>query len=136
MADSVRQAREVLKTGDVPVAVAIDDWLAADDIADSWHWTSDSLALWLARAMSAEKMLLVKSVMPAVDTVSAPDVARQGIIDAAFPALLEDCEQPVFWAGPGQARLLPRWLEGEQSVYCRLIADSSSCVNIVKAGVE
>jgi len=135
-ADSIRQAREVLAAGSVAAAVAINDWQAADDIPASWDWTSDSLALWLARAMRVEKMLLVKSVMPPADTASAPAISRQGIIDAAFPALLGDCEQPVFWAGPAQARLLPRWLEGQESVYCRLIADSSSRVNLVKAGIE
>lgn len=133
-ADSIRQAHEVLTAGGIPVAVSVNDWRAAPDIATSWDWTSDSLALWLARAMRAEKMLLVKSVMPPADSASALAVSRQGIIDAAFPALLEDCEQPVFWAGPAQARLLPRWLEGEESVYCRLVHSSPAYPAVAESG--
>jgi 5-(aminomethyl)-3-furanmethanol phosphate kinase len=54
------------------------------DIAESWDVTSDSLALWLAARIRAERCILVKSVdAPSGDDAAA--LARAGIVDPAFP---------------------------------------------------
>ena len=54
------------------------------DIAESWAVTSDSLALWLARTIGAERCILVKSAdVPAHAGLAA--LARAGLVDAAFP---------------------------------------------------
>jgi aspartokinase-like uncharacterized kinase len=55
------------------------------DIAESWAVTSDSLALWLATRLQADRLVLVKSVdAPAISTPET--LAEAGIVDAAFPS--------------------------------------------------
>lgn len=58
-------------------------WLEQSQIEASWDVTSDSLAAWLAAEMSAQQLILVKSVQ-----ISDEDNFRQlidkGIVDKAF----------------------------------------------------
>ncbi|KNY22562.1 uridylate kinase [Methylobacterium sp. ARG-1] len=55
------------------------------DIPESWDVTSDSLALWLAARLRADRCALVKSADAALE--ESPDaLARRGLVDAAFPA--------------------------------------------------
>lgn len=57
---------------------------ACDEIPLSWDVTADSLSAWLANRMSAERLVLVKScAIPA--SLEAAELARLGIVDAAFP---------------------------------------------------
>ena len=52
-------------------------------IQASWNITSDSLAAWLAKALSARELILVKSAM--IDpSLSLQQLAKQGIIDKGF----------------------------------------------------
>ncbi|MGZ8183516.1 MAG: amino acid kinase family protein [Methylobacter sp.] len=52
-------------------------------IEASWDITSDSLAAWLAKALSATELILVKSA--AIDAnLSLQQLAEQGIVDKAF----------------------------------------------------
>lgn len=65
-----------------------------DDIPHSWDVTSDSLALWLAKKMSAEHLILVKSTLPPHDTslprnTSLNGMIAQGLIDPAFSQFSE-----------------------------------------------
>lgn len=54
-------------------------------IAASWDITSDSLAAWLAGALAADRLVLVKSVALTGGPVAASSLARRGIVDPAFP---------------------------------------------------
>ena len=54
------------------------------DIPRSWDVTSDSLALWLAQTLRAERVVLVKHQAPKAGTSSECLVAR-GLVDKAFP---------------------------------------------------
>jgi len=69
------------------------------DIPESWSITSDSLALWLATRLDAERLVLVKSVdvSPAADAV---ELARAGHVDDAFPGLAARFKGQVLVAGP------------------------------------
>jgi 5-(aminomethyl)-3-furanmethanol phosphate kinase len=71
----------------------------APDIAASWNVTSDSLALWLARALGAPRTLFIKhrSRSPAAAT---SDLVAEGTLDAAFPAFLDAYTGEVWLAGP------------------------------------
>lgn len=109
-ADSIAQVDSLLKTGGVPVAVPREAWLVAADIRASWDWTSDSLALWLGQGIRAEKLLLVKSVTPDRDSLTAAAARQGGLVDAAFPGLLETIPITVAWAGPGDSNNLADWL--------------------------
>lgn len=63
--------------------------LAATDISTTWDITSDSLAAWLARALHAQRLILVKSChVNAEDDVD--QLARMGIVDAGFLDIVRD----------------------------------------------
>ncbi|KQT47761.1 uridylate kinase [Methylobacterium sp. Leaf456] len=53
------------------------------DIPESWAVTSDSLALWLATRLGADRCILEKSAPVPVADVQA--LAAAGLVDAAFP---------------------------------------------------
>jgi aspartokinase-like uncharacterized kinase len=77
--------------------------LVADrsDIPQSWTVTSDSLALWLGRRLGAECCYVIKSIDRRGATFSAGQLARDGVVDEAFPALFKDASLPVFLLGRG-----------------------------------
>jgi aspartokinase-like uncharacterized kinase len=62
--------------------------LAAKDIPATWDVTSDSLAVWLAGKIGAERVLLIKSVNPAGMRLHAQELAAQGVVDKLFPRFL------------------------------------------------
>lgn len=71
----------------------------APDVAASWDVTSDSLALWLAHAIGAPRVLLVKHVQIHAGTTASGLVA-QGVVDAGFPGFLAAYAGGVWLAGP------------------------------------
>ncbi len=73
------------------------------DIPESWEVTSDSLALWLATGLGAARCLLVKSVDPAPGGALA-DLARAGLVDAAFPSFATLFAGAIVLRGPGGDR--------------------------------
>jgi 5-(aminomethyl)-3-furanmethanol phosphate kinase len=57
--------------------------LESAGIAPSWDITSDSLAAWLAKALSADELILIKSAE--IDAnLSLAELAERGIVDKAF----------------------------------------------------
>ena len=84
MADDLTAIRRAWRGGAVPVwqAAALRD--GHPDIQESWDVTSDSLAVWLATQLGAERCVLVKSSMAAPEGTPAR-WARSGLVDAAFP---------------------------------------------------
>ncbi|MEE7489976.1 uridylate kinase [Methylobacterium oryzae] len=69
------------------------------DIPETWDVTSDSLALWLATQIRAERCVLVKSVdaPPGLDPAA---LARDGTVDAAFPGFAAAFEGAIEIWGP------------------------------------
>ncbi|WP_409565166.1 uridylate kinase [Methylobacterium sp. J-078] len=92
----------VLASGRVSVwnPVALRD--GHPDIPETWDVTSDSLALWLAAAIGAPRCLLVKSADRPAGTDWA-DLARSGLVDAAFPAFAARYAGRIEILGPGAA---------------------------------
>lgn len=70
------------------------------DLEESWRLTSDSLALWLAGRIGAERCYLIKSIARDT-TASARQLASDGIVDAAFPGMLKDTGVQAFLLGRG-----------------------------------
>jgi len=69
--------------------------LAAPDVPASWDVTSDSLAAWLARAIAASRLLLVKScLVPAAMDANAAALAAAGIVDPSFPQFVAGANLP------------------------------------------
>lgn len=75
--------RIALRTGQTPVWLPATMALADPDIEQSWRVTSDSLALWLARRLNAERLVLVKSVTPP-PAASLTALVQAELVDAAF----------------------------------------------------
>ncbi|MEH3118562.1 MAG: uridylate kinase [Methylorubrum populi] len=69
------------------------------DIAESWEVTSDSLALWLAARLGAERCVIVKSadIPPGADPAA---LARAGLVDAAFPRFAAAYPGDILIRGP------------------------------------
>ena len=71
------------------------------DIEESWRLTSDSLALWLAGRLGATRCYLVKSIERKVAQTTAGQLARDGVVDAAFPEMLRETGVSAFLLGRG-----------------------------------
>lgn len=71
------------------------------DIPETWDVTSDSLALWLAAQVHAERCVLVKSVNAPGDHDAAA-LARVGLVDAAFPGFAARYGGPIEIWGPAE----------------------------------
>jgi 5-(aminomethyl)-3-furanmethanol phosphate kinase len=75
-------------------------------IAESWTVTSDSLAAWLAHAIGAARLVLVKSAPAPGPPLSPERLAALGLVDRAFPAYAARAGIPVAYCGPGDAARL------------------------------
>ncbi len=71
----------------------------APDVPACWDVTSDSLSLWLARAISAPHVLVVKHV-ETPPGATARRLVAQGVLDAAFPRFFDAYAGTVSVAGP------------------------------------
>jgi aspartokinase-like uncharacterized kinase len=91
------------------------------DVEESWRLTSDSLALWLAQRIGAERCYLIKSIARDGGPRSADGLARDGVIDAAFPAMLKQAGVPAFLLGRGDQDAFAACLKGETSLCGMLI---------------
>jgi hypothetical protein len=72
--------------------------------------TSDSLALWLARTISAPHVLVVKHV-ETPPGATAHSLIAQGVLDAAFSAFFDAYSGAVYLAGPDD---LPTALDADR----------------------
>ncbi|SDN21997.1 Uncharacterized kinase [Methylobacterium phyllostachyos] len=70
------------------------------DIPETWDVTSDSLALWLAVQVAANRCVLVKSV-DAPPGQDAAALAALGLVDAAFPTFAARYGGRIEIWGPG-----------------------------------
>jgi dihydroneopterin aldolase len=99
--------------------------LVADrsDIPQSWTVTSDSLALWLARRIGAECCYVIKSIDRRGATFSAGQLARDGVVDEAFPILFKEAGFPVFLLGRGDQPALAASLSAPGETRCGATID-------------
>ena len=98
-ADTMEAVREALADRRVPVWSPWPMLRDAPDVPASWDVTSDSLALWLARAIGAPYLLVIKHVeTPPAATVHS--LVAQGVLDAAFPHFFDTYPGAVHVVGP------------------------------------
>jgi aspartokinase-like uncharacterized kinase len=84
LADDLAAIRRIWRSGAIPVWHPAMLRAGHPDIPESWDVTSDSLAVWLATQLGAERCVLVKSSLAA--PVGTPaSWRRSGLVDAAFP---------------------------------------------------
>jgi len=100
MAESAAAIRAALRAGAVPVWAPTRMALKAKDVPASWDVTSDSLGAWLAGALGAKLLLLVKSSETPQVPVRAADLAARGIVDPCFPRFLAASGARAYLAGP------------------------------------
>jgi dihydroneopterin aldolase len=93
------------------------------DIPQSWTVTSDSLALWLASSMGAACCYVIKSIQRRRTEFDAEQLARDGIVDEAFPAMLRDANFPVFLLGRGDQAALAASLSIAGAIPCGATID-------------
>jgi aspartokinase-like uncharacterized kinase len=82
------------------------------DIPQSWTVTSDSLALWLAGRLGASTCYVIKSVTRKSASVSAGQLARDGVVDEAFPSMLRQTGVKAYLLGRGDQASFTEMLEG------------------------
>jgi 5-(aminomethyl)-3-furanmethanol phosphate kinase len=93
--------RAVLGSGSVGVWAPYALVSERTDLEGTWRLTSDSLALWLAARIGAARCYLIKSVPRRKTRMGAEQLAREGIVDAAFPAMLKEAGIPASLLGRG-----------------------------------
>jgi aspartokinase-like uncharacterized kinase len=87
------------------------------DIEQSWRITSDSLALWLAGRLAAQRCYLIKSIeRPSRKQTSAVQLARDGIVDEAFPTMFAEARVPATLLGRGDQAAFAAALSGAEAV--------------------
>ncbi|HXE26128.1 MAG TPA: hypothetical protein VN637_14680 [Roseiarcus sp.] len=101
--------RGALKEGHVPVW-SPEPMARAARLPESWDLTSDSLAAWLAGALGASRLVLVKHGLFRAASVSARDLAARAIVDPLFPHYLEASGVRAFLAGPTDSARLAEGL--------------------------
>jgi aspartokinase-like uncharacterized kinase len=89
--DQPAQWQAALQSGRVAVWLPVPMALQDSTMEASWRMTSDSLALWLARRVQAECVILIKSVTVADADLDIEHMSRAGIVDALFAAYRPDC---------------------------------------------
>ena len=100
LAESAGDIQSALRAGAVPVWAPTRMVLQAKDMPASWDVTSDSLAAWLAGALGAKLLLLVKSGEPPQARLRAADLAAGGVVDSCFPRFLAASGARAYLAGP------------------------------------
>ena len=81
-------------TGRIPVWSPWPGLRDAADIPPSWDITSDSLAVWLACALDAPAVLLVKH------RAAVEGLVDEGLVDRAFPTFAARYRGAIYIAGP------------------------------------
>jgi aspartokinase-like uncharacterized kinase len=97
--------RQALDRGHVAVWAPYALISSRTDIEATWRLTSDSLALWLAGKLGAARCCLIKSIVRQHTSLGARALAREGVVDEAFPAMLEETgvSAALFGRGDQQA---------------------------------
>jgi aspartokinase-like uncharacterized kinase len=87
-----------------------------NDVEATWRLTSDSLALWLAGRIGAARCYLVKSIKRRGTHLGAGQLAREGVIDQAFPAMLQETGIPALLLG-----------QGDQNAFAAALTAGAAC---------
>jgi aspartokinase-like uncharacterized kinase len=98
-----------LKDGKVPVW-SPEPMARAAALPETWDLTSDSLAAWLAGALGASQLALVKHGRFEAATVDAHDLVARGVVDPLFPRYLKESGARAWLASPNDSARLAEGL--------------------------
>ena len=90
-----------LQEGKVPVW-SPEPMARAAALPETWELTSDSLAAWLAGALGAGRLVLVKHGRFDAAAIGADDLVARGAVDPLVPALPEGERRPRLARGAGR----------------------------------
>jgi dihydroneopterin aldolase len=97
-AASMSAISKVLASGRVPIWMPTLMLAESEGIPESWSVTSDSLAAWLARALGASALWLVKACP--VPVQDPERLAGIGVVDPIFPRFCAEARFDVHVLGP------------------------------------
>jgi aspartokinase-like uncharacterized kinase len=81
-------------------------------LPETWDLTSDSLAAWLAGALGAGGLLLVKHGRFEGAAIDAHELVARGVVDPLFPHYLKESGAQAWLAGPTDSARLSEGLRG------------------------
>ena len=94
LATQDEQIRQSLHAGRVALWMPLTVLRDAPDALTSWQVTGDSLALWLARRLHAERLVVVKSCE--IDTSrSVAELGASGVLDSRFAEWANEADFPI-----------------------------------------
>ncbi len=98
LAAGEEELERVVHSGRVALWMPLDLLRRSPDELTTWDVTSDSLALWLANRLNAERVILVKSCPVPILTPSPrqwSELAEDGVVDRRFPAYAANAAYPI-----------------------------------------
>jgi aspartokinase-like uncharacterized kinase len=99
-----------LKDGKVPVW-SPEAMARAAALPETWALTSDSLAAWLAGALGADCLVLVKHGRFEAVAVDVYDLVARGVVDPLFPRYLKQSRARAWFAAPTDSARLAEGLQ-------------------------
>jgi aspartokinase-like uncharacterized kinase len=88
------EIRQTLRAGQPALWLPYSVLRDAPDALTSWDVSSDSLALWLARRLHAERLVVVKAC-PVDATDSLDQLGRAGVLDVRFAEWAREADFPI-----------------------------------------
>ena len=79
-------------------------------LPETWDLTSDSLAAWLAGALGAGRLVLVKHGRFDAAAIDADDLVARGVVDPLFPRYLKASGARAWLAAPADSARLAEGL--------------------------
>ena len=114
--DTEQALRDALERNQVAVWAPYTFVSGRSDIPQSWTVTSDSLALWLSGQLGAGSCYVIKSIARKFAAIGADQLARDGVVDAAFPSMLRQTAVNAYLLG-----------RSDQTSFAKMLAGAGAC---------
>jgi len=114
--DTEQALRDALERNQVAVWAPYTLVSGRSDIPQSWTVTSDSLALWLSGQLGAGSCYVIKSIARKFAAIGADQLARDGVVDAAFPSMLRQTAVNAYLLG-----------RSDQTSFAKMLAGAGAC---------
>ena len=115
-----------LKDGKVPVW-SPEPMARAATLPETWALTSDSLAAWLAGALGAGRLVLVKHGRFEAAAVDVHDLVARGVVDPLFPRYLRESGVRAWLAAPTDSARLAEGLH--RSIFAEIVGRDEAVRN-------
>jgi aspartokinase-like uncharacterized kinase len=120
-AESIGAMRVECAAGRVPVWLPYATVAEREDVEATWEMASDSLALWLATELGAERLILVKSAALPHEPAKIDSLVEKGILDRAFPRYAGAFAGEIFCMQRGEHAALAGALRGGEPAGTRVL---------------